>query len=75
MNLFTPAEVAKNYIVAGKAKVCMPISKMFLLAVLAGMFIGIGGVGATTAAVSVTQASVGKFLGACIFPGDRKSVV
>lgn len=75
MNLFTPAEVAKNYIAAGKAKVCMPVSKMFLLAVLAGMFIGMGGVGATTAAVSVTQASVGKFLGACIFPGGLTMVL
>ena len=81
MNFFTPAEVAKNYIGAGKAKVNTPISKMFLLAVLAGAFIAMGGVGATTVAVSVPLASVGKFVGACVFPGgltmvlDRKSVV
>lgn len=75
MNLFTPAETAKNYITTGKAKVNTPISKMFLLAILAGVFIGIGGVGATTAAVSVTQASVGKLLGACVFPGGLTMVL
>ena len=51
MNLFTPAEVAKNYIATGKAKVNTPVSKMFVLAILAGAFIAVGGVGATSAAV------------------------
>lgn len=75
MNLFTPAEVAKNYIATGKSKVNTPISKMFLLAILAGAFIGIGGIGATTAAVSIPYASVGKFVGACIFPGGLTMVL
>lgn len=75
MNMFTPAEVAKNYIAAGKAKVNTPTGKMFLLAILAGAFIGMGGVGATTAAVSVPLASVGKFVGACVFPGGLTMVL
>lgn len=75
MNLFSPADIAKNYIAIGKSKVNTPVVKMFLLAVLAGMFIGLGGVGATTAAVSVPLASVGKFLGACIFPGGLTMVL
>ena len=75
MNFFTPAEVAKNYIGAGKAKVNTPISKMLLLAVLAGAFIAMGGVGATTVAVSVPLASVGKFAGACVFPGGLTMVL
>lgn len=75
MNFFTPAEVAKNYIAAGKAKVGTPISKMFLLAVFAGAFIAMGGVGATTVAVSVPLASVGKFAGACVFPGGLTMVL
>ena len=75
MNFFTPAEVAKNYIGAGKAKVNTPISKMLLLAVLAGAFIAMGGVGATTVAVSVPLASVGKFVGACVFPGGLTMVL
>ena len=52
MNFFTPAEVAKNYIATGKSKVNTPIPKMIILAILAGAFIGFGGVGATTVAVS-----------------------
>lgn len=75
MNLFAPAEVAKNYINTGKGKVAIPIPKMFLLAVLAGMFIGFGGVAATTVAVGVTPASVGKFMGACVFPGGLTMVL
>lgn len=75
MNLFTPAEIAKNYIAIGKAKVNTPIGRMFLLAVLAGTFIGLGGVGATTAAVSIPYASVGKLVGACIFPGGLTMVL
>lgn len=75
INFFTPAEVAKNYIATGKAKVNTPISKMLILAILAGMFIAFGGVGATTVAVSIPLASVGKFVGACVFPGGLTMVL
>ena len=44
MNFFTPAEVAKNYIATGKSKVNTSIPKMIILAILAGAFIGFGGV-------------------------------
>ena len=64
----SPAEVAKNYIGIGKGKATNGALKLLILGMLAGAFIGLAGVGATTAAVSVQAASVGKFLGACIFP-------
>ena len=48
---------------------------MFLLAVLAGVFIAMGGIGATTAAVSVPLPSVGKLVGACVFPGGLTMVL
>jgi len=66
--MFSPAEVAKNYIGIGKGKATNGFGKLLVLAILAGAFIALAGVGATTAAVSVQSASVGKFLGACIFP-------
>ncbi len=75
MNLFSPAEIAKNYIAIGKGKVNTPIPKMLLLAIMAGAFIGLGGIAATTVAVSVPEASVGKFLGAIIFPGGLTMVL
>ena len=53
----------------------MPVPKMFLLGILAGIFIAMGGVGATTAAVSIPLASVGKLAGACIFPGGLTMVL
>ena len=75
MNLFSPADVAKNYIATGKAKVNIPVAKMILLGIMAGAFIAFGGVASTAVAVSVPFASVGKFLGACIFPGGLTMVL
>ncbi len=75
MNLFSPAEVAKNYIATGKAKVNTSIVRMILLGILAGAFIAVGGVAATTAAVSISAASVGKLVGACVFPGGLAMVL
>lgn len=75
MNFFGPADVAKNYIATGKAKVNTPIPNMLLLGIMAGAFIAFGGVGATTVAVSIPLASVGKFIGACVFPGGLTMVL
>lgn len=40
MNLFTAAETAANYANAGAAKTKLPISKMLILGILAGLLIG-----------------------------------
>ena len=74
MNLFSPAEIAKNYIAIGKKKVNTPVHKMFLLAVIAGAFIALGGVGSSTAAVGVEPA-IGKLISGCIFPGGLTMVL
>ncbi len=71
----SPAEIARNYIAIGKAKVRLPVAKLFLLAVLAGAFIAFGGIASTTAAVSVPMASIGKLIGACVFPGGLTMVL
>ena len=75
MNLFSPAQIAENYVSIGKSKVNTAIPKMFLLAVMAEVFIALCGVGATTAAVGVQPAAIGKLLGACIFPGGLTMVL
>ena len=41
MNLFAPAEIAANYAEAGVKKSSLPVSKMLLLGVLAGMLVAI----------------------------------
>jgi formate/nitrite transporter len=71
----SPAEVAKNYISIGKNKVAMPVSKMLLLAVLAGMYIGLAGVGASTVSATVANPSLAKFAGACVFPAGLAMVL
>lgn len=75
MNFFSPAEVAANYVNIGKGKANLSIPKMLILGIMAGAFIAFGGVGATTVAVSVPEASLGKFLGACVFPGGLTMVL
>lgn len=71
----TPKEVANNYIAIGKGKVNTPVAKMLVLGILAGAFIAMAGIGCTTVAVSVPLASVGKFVGACVFPGGLAMVL
>lgn len=71
----TPKEIAANYVAIGKGKVNTPIPKMFVLAILAGAFIAFGGVASTTAAISIQAGSVGKLVGACIFPGGLAMVL
>lgn len=71
----SPAEVAKNYVNIGKGKVNTPIAKMFVLAIMAGMFIGFAGVGAGAASCLIENATVAKFVGACVFPGGLAMVL
>lgn len=71
----SPAEVAKNYVTIGKGKVNTPVPKMFLLAMMAGMFIAMAGVGASTASCTVENASLGKLVGAAVFPGGLAMVL
>jgi len=67
----SPKEIAQNYIATGATKVNLPVSKMLLLGILAGMFIALAGVGSTLVPVTVLAtplASVGRLLGAMVFP-------
>ncbi|MBR1931511.1 MAG: formate/nitrite transporter family protein [Lachnospiraceae bacterium] len=66
--MYTPSEIAKRYSEAGAAKTRLSTSKMFVLAVFAGIFIAFGAFGSQVAAVSVEPAAIGKFLGALLFP-------
>ena len=75
MNFFSPADVAQNYIQIGKSKANTPSKKMIVLAIMAGLFIAIGGIAATTVAVAVKPASLGKLLGALVFPGGLTMVL
>lgn len=71
----SPAEVANNYLTIGKNKVNTPIPKMFILGIMAGAFIALAGLGATTFSSSISVASVAKFAGASVFPGGLAMVL
>ena len=64
----SPKEIAGVSINVGKAKTQMSVSKMFLLAFFAGMFIAIGSVAATTISSTIANPSLAKAAGAFIFP-------
>ena len=73
--MHSPAEIANNYVAIGKGKVNLPVPKMFLLAVLAGMYIALAGVAAGTAITSITSPSVARLVSAVIFPGGLTMVL
>lgn len=73
--MHSPLEIARNYIEIGINKVRMPIIKMFVLAIFAGCFIAIAGIGATTAAVSIESASLARLVSAMVFPAGLAMVL
>ena len=75
MNLFTPKECAANSAAAGAAKARMPLVKMFLLAVLAGLFIAMGGAVTNTAAHSIDNVGVARVMCGLLFPFGLAMVV
>ena len=70
-----PVEIVHVYAAAGVKKTQMSAGKTVLLAMMAGAFIALAGVGATIAAVSVPLPSVGKLVGACVFPAGLAMVL
>lgn len=71
----SPQEIAEVYSNAGLAKTKMPFLKTFILAIFAGMFIALAGVGAAVASASIQTASVAKLVGACVFPAGLAMVL
>lgn len=66
----SPMEIAQSYSETGGTKVSMPPGKTLLLAILAGMFIALAGVGATFGNVYIN-----KVVGAAIFPAGLAMVI
>ena len=75
MNLFTPKECAANYASAGAAKTRLPLPKLFLLAVLAGFFIAMGGAVTNTAAHSIGNVGAARLVCGLLFPFALPMVV
>ena len=76
-NVNSPAEIAGIWINNGVNKSKLPIYKMLLLGIFAGMFIGFGAIGFLTLTANLTGelAGLGKLLGACVFPVGLMMVI
>ena len=68
MALFTPTEITDNYAKASIAKAESPAWRLFLLAVAAGVFIGLGAVTSSTAAHALENAGMVRLVSGLIFP-------
>lgn len=73
--MHSPLEIARNFVEIGFHKVKLSAWKMLILGFFAGAFIGFAGVGATTASATVENASLGKLLGAIVFPAGMAMVL
>lgn len=66
--MFTPSEIANNYVGIGTKKARLSVIDTLLLSIMAGMFIACGGIASTAATVNIASASVAKLVAGCIFP-------
>ena len=65
--MLSSKEITRKWEGIANAKAALPAGRCFLLAILAGMYIALGGLGATLIQASA-GAAIGKLLGACVFP-------
>ena len=68
--MYSPAEVAQNYIAIGKGKVALSPGKQLLLGILAGAFIALAGMACTFGNVYANKA-----VGAALFPAGLAMVL
>ena len=73
--MYTPKEVAENYLSACRAKAVLPLGRMFLLACMAGAFVALAGTASTAAAATVGDPSLAKLVSGCVFPAGLAMVI
>ena len=64
----SPADIAANYVSVGKGKAELPALKTFLLGIMAGAFIALGGLGSQIASCNAATASAGRMISSVVFP-------
>ncbi len=73
--MHSPLEIARNFVEIGVHKVRLSAFKMVVLGVFAGIFIGFAGIASTTASATISNPSVAKLVGACVFPAGMAMVL
>lgn len=74
-NFNTPAEVVDANIASGKVKANLPLFKMILLGIAAGMFIAIGGEASSLASHDVANVGLARTITGTIFPVGLMMIV
>lgn len=73
--MITTKEAVMEYSKIGVVKSKMPITKMFILAVMAGMFIALATIASSVSVVSVTSPSITRLMIALVFPVGLAMVI
>lgn len=74
-SVYSPLEIADNTIKSGTAKANLPLGKMVLLGIMAGMFIALGGVASNVAVHNIADVGLARTLAGAIFPVGLMLVV
>lgn len=75
LNFNNPKEVVEANMKAGVGKANLPIGKMILLGILAGMFIALGGSGSNVAVHDIANVGLQRTLAGVIFPAGLMMIV
>lgn len=67
-SIVLPLQLVKNNINAGKNHVNMPLGKMIILGILAGMFIACGASASSVAMHNISNVGLARLMGGAIFP-------
>lgn len=74
-NFNTPSEVVALNIASGKAKASLPLPKMLILAILAGIFIAIGGEASSLASHDIANVGLARMVTGAVFPVGLMMIV
>lgn len=75
MNFYTPAQVVDLTISAGVVKAKLPLLKMLLLALLAGVFIALGAAVSSVVIHDISNIGIARFLAGVVFPAGLIMIV
>ena len=73
--MFTPAEIANNFVNVGITKAGLPKLKMLVLGIFAGVFIAFAGAGSVVASATVESMSLAKLVSGIVFPAGLAMVI
>lgn len=73
--MHSPLDIANSYVEVGKSKALLPPFKMFLLGIMAGVFIGFAGLASQAVAAVIPEPNLAKLAGAMVFPAGLAMVL